>query len=137
LLAIEPIAAHCESCSPWFSNTNRTARSRTSGEYLVDLFMTPSSQKMESPGIPGRFTRPTSLVFLASARSKPAQFGGRRHGLSALLPSDQVPAVAGDKTEAIDWCNPERPGHRLAFDHAQSSQRAAQLYRAATDFKFA
>ena len=36
----------------------------------------------------------------------------------ALLPSDQVPAVAGDKTEAIEWCDPERPGHRLAFDHA-------------------
>src|ERR1700680_4034477 len=37
----------------------------------------------------------------------------------ALLPSDQVPAVAGAKTEAIEWCNPERPGHRLSFDHAQ------------------
>ena len=35
----------------------------------------------------------------------------------ALLPSDQVPAVAGDKTESIEWCDPERPGHRLAFDH--------------------
>src|SRR5271166_111865 len=56
LPAIEPIAAHCESCSPWCSKTSRTARSRTSGEYLVDVFMTPSSQIMESPGIPGRFT---------------------------------------------------------------------------------
>jgi 8-oxo-dGTP diphosphatase len=37
----------------------------------------------------------------------------------ALLPGDQLPAVAGDKTEAIEWCDPERPGHRLAFDHAQ------------------
>ena len=37
----------------------------------------------------------------------------------ALLPSDKVPAVAGDKTEAIEWANPERPGHRLAFDHAR------------------
>ena len=27
-------------------------------------------------------------------------------------------AVAGDKTEAIEWANPERPGHRLGFDHA-------------------
>ena len=32
-----------------------TARSRTSGEYLVDLFITPSSQEMESPVNPGRF----------------------------------------------------------------------------------
>jgi hypothetical protein len=30
--AIEPIAAHCELCSPRCSNTIRTARSRNSGE---------------------------------------------------------------------------------------------------------
>jgi len=27
-----------------------------SGEYLFDLIITPSSQEMESPTIPGRFT---------------------------------------------------------------------------------
>ena len=32
-----------------------TARSRNSGEYLVVVFITPSSQELESPGIPGRF----------------------------------------------------------------------------------
>jgi 8-oxo-dGTP diphosphatase len=37
----------------------------------------------------------------------------------ALLPSDKVPAVAGDKTEAIEWADPEHPGHRLAFDHSR------------------
>ena len=37
----------------------------------------------------------------------------------ALLPSDKVPAVAGDKTEAIEWADPERPGHRLAVDHTR------------------
>ena len=47
----------------------------------------------------------------------------------ALLPSDQVPAVAGDKTEAIEWCNPERPGHRLAFDHALLLERALATLR--------
>jgi 8-oxo-dGTP diphosphatase len=47
----------------------------------------------------------------------------------ALLPSDQVPAVAGDKTEAIEWCNPERPGHRLSFDHAQLLERALATLR--------
>jgi ADP-ribose pyrophosphatase YjhB (NUDIX family) len=41
-----------------------------------------------------------------------------------LLPSDQVQAVAGDKTEAIEWCDPERPGHRLTFDHSQLLARA-------------
>jgi hypothetical protein len=34
----------------------RTARSRTSGEYLVDLFIAPSSQRLEPPENPGRFT---------------------------------------------------------------------------------
>jgi ADP-ribose pyrophosphatase YjhB (NUDIX family) len=70
----------------------------------------------------------------------------------ALLPSDQVPAVAGDKTESIEWCDPERPGHRLVFDHRQlkdapqlvavegeflrGAQRPAQMYRAAVGFSF-
>jgi len=35
---------------------NRTARSRTSGEYRFGEFMTPSSQDMESAVKPGRFT---------------------------------------------------------------------------------
>ncbi len=60
LAAIETIADHCELCSCSCSNTIRTARSRTSGEYLIDLVMTPSSQTLESPAIPGRFTRPVS-----------------------------------------------------------------------------
>lgn len=47
----------------------------------------------------------------------------------ALLPSDRVPAVAGDRTEAIDWCNPERPGHRLAFDHGQLLKKALTQLR--------
>ena len=37
----EPMAAHCDSCSPWWSRTNRTARSRSSREYLFDCFMAP------------------------------------------------------------------------------------------------
>jgi hypothetical protein len=41
-------AAHCESRSPWCSKTR---------------FMTPSSQKMESPGIPGRFRIWTSRLW--------------------------------------------------------------------------
>src|SRR5690606_36964898 len=56
LAAIEPSAAHCDGYSDWCSNTIRTARSLTSGEYLVCLLMTPSSQEMEPPGKPGRFT---------------------------------------------------------------------------------
>ena len=37
----------------------------------------------------------------------------------ALLPRDQVPAVAGSKTAAIEWRDAFAPGHRLAFDHAE------------------
>jgi hypothetical protein len=40
----------------------RTARSRTSGEYLVDLFIAPSSQRLEPPENPGRFTKLKKLV---------------------------------------------------------------------------
>ncbi|WP_264986045.1 hypothetical protein, partial [Pseudomonas aeruginosa] len=36
--------------------TNRTARSRTSGENLLFLLMAPFSQKLEPPQNPGRFS---------------------------------------------------------------------------------
>src|SRR6266550_2242715 len=55
--AIETMAAHCDPCSAAWSSTSRTARSCTSAGYLFDVLMTPSSQEMESPGIPGRFTQ--------------------------------------------------------------------------------
>jgi hypothetical protein len=55
LAAIDVIVAHSDECSDCCSSTSRTARSRTSGEYLLFLFMTPSSQEMESPEMPGRF----------------------------------------------------------------------------------
>jgi hypothetical protein len=66
------MADHCESYSLSCSKTKRTARSRTSGEYRVDFFMTPSSQEMKSPEKPGRFK--DFLEFLERAR------GGRGHG---------------------------------------------------------
>jgi hypothetical protein len=55
--ATEVIAAHCV---PWWlslSITSRTARSRTSAEYLLRLPFAPSSQQMEPPVKPGRFNR--------------------------------------------------------------------------------
>src|SRR5579871_1221221 len=54
--AIELIAAHCDGCSGCCSNTNRTARSRTSAGYLLRRPIAPSSQALEPPGTPGRFT---------------------------------------------------------------------------------
>ncbi len=47
----------------------------------------------------------------------------------ALLPSDQLPVVAGERTEAIAWCDPENPGCRLAFDHAQLLAKALRQLR--------
>jgi len=38
---------------------------------------------------------------------------------NALLPLDQVPAVAGSKTEAVAWADAAAPGTGLAFDHAR------------------
>jgi len=56
-VAIEVIAAHSEACSPRCSNTIRTARARTSGEYFVDLVaIAPSPRELEPPANPGRFT---------------------------------------------------------------------------------
>src|SRR6266545_2752911 len=58
LPAIEQIAAHCEGCSSWCSNTMRTARSRSSCGYLPCLVMAPTSHESEPPEIPGRFRLP-------------------------------------------------------------------------------
>src|SRR5690242_9967164 len=45
------------------SITSRTPRSRTSVEYLLGLPMAPSSQHLEPPGNPGRFTRSRLVCF--------------------------------------------------------------------------
>jgi hypothetical protein len=56
--AIDSMAAQRDGYSPRCSCTMRTARSRTSGEKRFDfLLMTPSSQSVEPPQIPGRFKR--------------------------------------------------------------------------------
>ncbi|MCT9074910.1 hypothetical protein N6G06_26575, partial [Cupriavidus gilardii] len=48
--------------SPRCSCTNRTARSRTSGENLLFLLMAPFSQKLEPPQNPGRFKERNELL---------------------------------------------------------------------------
>jgi hypothetical protein len=85
LAAIEPIATPCDSCSPWCSRTLRTARSLTSGERLVDVFMAPSSQMLEPPRKPGRFSDdghafPTGRA-IASSSDPPAVEWSRYSGL--------------------------------------------------------
>src|SRR5918995_4985134 len=77
--AIEPIAVHCEACSPWCSNTIRTARLRTSGEYFVDAFfvMAPVSQELEPPAIPARF-RSRKRFVAADQRGPPCPAATKR-----------------------------------------------------------
>src|SRR5438105_3086439 len=67
LAATDTIAAHCESYSRWCSKTIFTARSRTSGENLFDVLMAPSSQELEPPKFPGRFTLHLSSVCSVSS----------------------------------------------------------------------
>ena len=58
---------HCDGYSSTCSNTRRTARSRTSGECRVALFMAPSSQRMEPPGNPAWFNAHTAHGFVDGA----------------------------------------------------------------------
>lgn len=48
----------------------------------------------------------------------------------ALLPGDQVPAVAGESIEALAWCDPQMLRHPLAFDHAELLKQALTALRA-------
>ena len=54
--AMDSMAAHSEGYASRCSCTTRTARSRTSGESLLDFFRAQSSQRFEPPQKPGRFT---------------------------------------------------------------------------------
>ena len=91
--ATDRTAPHCDICSVVCSCTNRTARSRTSGENRVNFPMTPSSHSLESPAIPARFT---THAFLAdnpdAAFAAVRQF--RRVLAAAKRHNDQPFAVA-------------------------------------------
>lgn len=60
--AVELIAAHTDACSPQSSNTNRTARARTSGAYLVCLIIAPFPHGLKPPENPERFRRLTTTL---------------------------------------------------------------------------
>ena len=71
----------------------RTARSRISGEYLLDLFITPSSQEMEPPTNPGRFTLrfdaeevlPTALERAGTEEKYEVLSGGTQEQIALLV----------------------------------------------------
>ncbi|SFF67842.1 hypothetical protein SAMN04488120_1233 [Fontimonas thermophila] len=69
--AIDWIADHCDPCSPRCSNTIRTARSPTSGEYRVySLLIAPSSQRLEPPRKPGRFSAMSSSLSVSGSDTR-------------------------------------------------------------------
>ena len=80
--AIDSTAAY----SDGYPCTMRTARSRTSGENLLDLFMAPSSQELEPPRIPGRF-RPGGVFDLCPGCAQ------RFSGAASKGPLGHVPAI--------------------------------------------
>src|SRR3954463_12565685 len=85
LAAIELIAADWEACSPWWSNTIRTARARTSGEYGgMRLVMAPSFQDQEPPENPVRFPAPLPAA-ADRGRRPPANHQQRCFGPAVLL----------------------------------------------------
>ena len=94
---IDSIAAHCELYSSSCSSTIRTARSRTSGEYLFDVFMTPSSHTLGSPAIPGRFSPDPHSLPLSHRPTRPLRPGGSlqarpsRQLTPAIVPSTRNP----------------------------------------------
>src|SRR5690606_1796763 len=100
--AIDSIAAHCELCVPWCSSTIRTARSRTSGEYFTGLVMTPSSQELEPPGIPGRFRAPALQPLakpeqLTESAARTAQAWASKSALPSSLKGDANVCVRGNR----------------------------------------
>jgi hypothetical protein len=62
--AIDATAAHSEGYSPRCYWTIRTARSWNPDEELGVFFMAPSSQELEPPRNPGRFSEPDARVTL-------------------------------------------------------------------------
>ena len=62
------MAAHCDEYWPCWSKTSRTARSRSTGGYRLFVFITLSSQEIESPANPGRFRNLNTGICLSRSR---------------------------------------------------------------------
>src|SRR5262249_28808558 len=93
--AIAAIAAHCDGCSGPCSRTIRTARSRTSGEYLVGRAMSQSSQLIGSPTIPVRFIDvEAERSSHRSSTASPTRLAWRDSDSPRSLPSDHGPLAA-------------------------------------------
>ena len=113
------------------SRTIRTARSRTSGENLLGLPMTPSSQGMEPPGIPARFMAiagdPVGTGLVASL----ARPGGNITGLTLMAPElvgqqlEILREVVPKVSRVALLGNPANAGNAPQVRHAQDAARAS------------
>src|SRR5690606_13287478 len=110
--------AHCEEYSLSCSNTIRTARSRTSGEYFFACLMTPISQRLEPPANPGRFN-PCPKLVLGCAKAPVAHAGARKAGNA-----DRPPL--GDAVCGLDLLDDTPP---LAYRHDLFPRRSFSTWR--------
>lgn len=98
-------AAHSDGYSPRRSCASRTARSRTSGENLFELFMAPFSQELEPPQNPGRF-----MEWGQSEIGKGRQASGR---FSNWRPKATEP---GRFVSRMGWIAPAQAGRDVLAD---------------------
>jgi len=87
----------------------RTARSRISGEYLFDLFITLSSQEIESPTNPGRFNSDRGSQYASKAFRKLLRINGFKGSMSRkgdCWDNAVVESFFGSlKQERVQWRN--------------------------------
>src|SRR3954453_18061554 len=113
-------------CSASWSGTIRTARARTSGEYGGTRFvMAPSSQELEPPGNPGRFTVGETLD-LIDAADKPALFVLNNAATNAKLTNQALTILSQHGTVAAVDGQPVIIHTRTDFRSAMTDGRVAQ-----------
>src|SRR5690606_25336737 len=135
--AIDWMAAHCEEYSLSCSNTIRTARSRTSGEYFFALVMTPISQRLEPPANPGRFTNAPGIHDTRPHRAAPSR-ASREYFVALVRPpgsqASAPPATPGRVANAPgmpDTRPPKCEGGALALGRARDRQSGWTTHKGA------
>ena len=88
---VAPSPANVRTVRKSSQSVNHTARSRTSGEYLVLLSIAPSSQKTEPPGKSGRFNvLAKTIIGLYRTEVNRRQGPFRYHEAAELAPLEWV-----------------------------------------------
>src|SRR5690606_36222871 len=92
-------------------STIRTARSRTSAEYLLRAAIAPSSQRMEPPAIPGRFI-PDDRVFVRDRAAVGHEALGRHRRVARV--ADGHPLDGHGRRRSSEESGPSRNEERSA-----------------------